>query len=682
MLVPASAISYAFFTTSSTSTLPSPRPTLDPYNHPPLPRSVRHAQSAIFDSAIQQSTSMFSSLSDPQYSRLDLIMGVLLAFSTMMVFLSYQILIKRKDIHTVIQRMDAIPEYIKNYFDYAAWQMNYIGLIIAQCIWLCGYCTPQMVLTFLITYILIAIVCFMWLSLKLRAAQGARLLAQWAVAAGPLAIQCVRALRKWTARRSIQWYNDGTIKKHIKNTGERWLTRNSTSEFLFPRTYSILPNRPTQSQMFKAIATDLSFLAWNSFILLFKLRLQSCTHIRRHAKDVYWVTLQIIFGLDGDDLSWPVWMACFKCILRNVRMVIDKLYTLVTAFCGSIQSFVQLLQAWYRRAIVFFAFETFGIDGKKVENPNSYAHETFNAFMETSSYNWCKTALLYLRLKATEEDLAEARREPKSITQQGKPDYVHELANKCVGYRRTLLEVVSDNNYLRLLACSMLNAHHNIINGRRPNDLYAEHPYQPSLIKFTPVPDQQTGLYLGYNEHTRRKDHDLGHEYRRNVENFAMDIAREPHRMSAILKRHPLLRGHVPDHFDPFLKDHWVFSGVIPGMNIPSYTTTNNPFDITAKRARPITNPAQQFGPQIEDFAADGRLDQWTEFAAPKQKSTPFSSEGLRGFTKGMRFGATPLRKHAVLISSAVPLRAYAADPCPRGEPRRGDLPVYRKNFA
>ncbi|EMD90026.1 hypothetical protein COCC4DRAFT_158059 [Bipolaris maydis ATCC 48331] len=204
-----------------------------------------------------------------------------------------------------------------------------------------------------------------------------------------------------------------------------------------------------------------------------------------------------------------------------------------------------------------------------------------------------------------EAHLTQVQNQSKPVPHQDSPNSL-ELGKKCISYRSTIMELVHDNNYFRLLLCSMLNAHHNITNGKQLNALDADHPYRTTLIKFTPVPNKKTGLYIGYKGDALRREDTLNKAYRVN----------------------PYYPNKVPVSFDPFLKDHYVFSGAIPGLSMPRYKNSKNPFNICAKQPSPIKNPESLFGPQIEDFAAQARLKSWrlsgnAHAATPEPKASP-----------------------------------------------------------
>jgi hypothetical protein len=94
--------------------------------------------------------------------------------------------------------------------------------------------------------------------------------------------------------------------------------------------------------------------------------------------------------------------------------------------------------------------------------------------------------------------------------------------------------------------------------------------------------------------------------------------------------------------------------------------------------------PESFFGPQIEDFAASGRLGHWNNDDTCDMKKadfTPFGHEELCNFIAEIRFGAPPPGKHVSLSSSGIAARRHAADPRRKGGLWEGDFLV-DKEFA
>jgi hypothetical protein len=491
--------------------------------------------------------------------------------------------IRKLDISRIEHELKRVCKGVENYISYIIWELGHLGILFGLLAWFFGYYTSQTFFCCLIMYVVAMIGSFKWSTFKQGVSRSTRQVARSAAVTWRATTRYGTTARRWILAQAVHWYEDRMNKRRIDKIFERPLCTISIAECLFPDLFIAVPDHPTPSKVLTAIATDLLFFAWNLLIFLIKLRICSFMRIQSHTKEVFSVTAQLLFGLDEDDLSWAAWMACFKVFLRSIRMVLDTICKLIKMFFGGIWILMLIIQAMYNRCIVFFALEKVGVNLEK-DKPKDCREETWNAFIETSSYNWRQTANLLLKFKEAKACLAEVRSRCKVVFEQEDTANSLELGKKCVGYRRTLMEVVSDNNYLRLLLCSVLNAQHNSINGKTPSALNSEHPYQPSLIKFTPVPDAKTGLYIGYMKPTRRKENSFCKEYRINMENFTMDIEREPQRVSTIIKRRQHLRGNVPNGLDPFLKDHWAFSAAIPGLYIPHYSEAKNPFDISAKR--------------------------------------------------------------------------------------------------
>ncbi|RAR10896.1 epidermal growth factor-like type 3 [Stemphylium lycopersici] len=633
-------------------------------------------------SPLQQRASTLYSMSEPHYSQLDLLIYAFSATAALISSWCILFLFRVIDIDGSAKFFERVAEYVESWFVHIRFHVGNLGFITGLIAWHLEYCTSLAVLGYLLPYLLTLVIYFKWLLLK----QGPRWIARMAAAAWRLGVRHSTVPKRWIVQQAVDWYQERRNKKRIDKIFERRVCAISIGECLFPDLFIAILDNPTIFQFLKAVATDLTFFAWNLTMVLIKLRINSWMQIWSHTKDVFRVTAQIIFGLGGDDLSWAVWMGGFKFVLRCIRMVLDTISELIFMSLGAVWVLMLLIQAVYRRSIVYLNAESTERQprGRKLQG---YSAEVQAAYMETASYTWQDMALMYLKLKATLDDLAEVRLEIERVKRKHNMESLsaqnsRELGDKAVAYRRSLIVAISDINYLRLLNCSVLNAWHNTVLGKKPNALNAKHPYQPSQLEISPEADKDTGLHIRYKEHTRKNIHDVGKEYQISIENHAMDLAREPRRMSAIIRAKQKLAGNVPDGFDPFQKDHWIFSGVIPGMNIPPYSRTNNPFDISDKRPSPIVAPERFFGPQIEDFAAEGRLAQWGNEEAMKINIEPFGRDELRHFTTGMRFGATPLKTRRQLFpSSGMEVRGYAADPFPTGEPRERDFPVY-KNFA
>jgi hypothetical protein len=486
---------------------------------------------------------------------------------------------------------------------------------------------------------------------------------------------------QWLVTQTNNWYEGRTSKRRIDKIFERPLSAITIAESLFPDTCDTNPSHSTFFQVLKAFSTDTIFFCWNLTIVVIKLRIRSWRQIPSHILDVIAVTMQVFFGFGQDNLSWTVWLGCYRTGLKGFCVLLSVMRGLIKTGLGAIWMALKLGKAILNRFSVC-AMANRLPDALTTREIKTFEDNVNNAYCETSTYTWSEVALLWLRYQAALEDIDKLEARIEDIIRHYSSINSREIGNKCVSYRRTIIELLHDINYFRLLLCAMLNAHHNSLYGRMPNDLDAEHPYQPSQLEFRTVPDPQTGLYIGYKEYTVRSvnKHDLGREFMMQVERFAMNYEKEPFRMSGILSWKNNDPGNVPDNFDPFIKDHNVFSGVIPGLNIPVYKPEHNPYNILAKRVPAIINPEDFFGPQIEDFAAQGRLAQWGEAEAMKPKVAPFDRDELRKFVSGMQFGVEPRRGHK--MASLPKMGAYSNDHCPTGEPRVIDFPLYKRDFA
>jgi hypothetical protein len=611
-----------------------------------------------------------------QYSSFECGVFVATIFAAAMMALWVAIVFLGKD--RTMQRLEQIPGYIDASFRHTGCRVGYVCLFLAWLGfltdywigWSEGYVAWPKIINCLLSYPLVLIA-----HSKLPPAMH-------------ILHECWRFTKmvakvpgRWIAQQALDWYQGRTSKRRIDRIFERPLSRITIAECLFPDLCDTPPKQSTFSQIIKAGATDLLFFSWNLTIVIIKLRIRSWRQIPSHTRDVIFVTMQVLFGLGEDDSFWPVWRGCYETALKGIRELLSVMWGLILIAIGATRMAFMMGKAISNRLLVRIMAYALP-DGLTPREIKTFEDNVHNAYCETSTYSWSQIALMFLRLATTRERIAELEALIKHLKQYYDSINSREIGEKYVGYRATVIELLHDNNYYRLLLCAMLNAQYNELHGRRPNDLNAKHPYQPSQLEFRTVPDPLTGFYMGYREYTVRpvNKHDIGHEYLMQVEQIAMKYEREPLRMSGIIAWRTQCVGNVPNNFDPFVKDHWVFSGAIPGLNIPVYQSEHNPFNIHDKRAPVIVNPENLFGPQIEDFAANGRLAQWGDAEAMKPKATPFDRDEIRKFVAKMEFGAEPPRQHNV--ASLPKMGAYSRDPCPTGEPRLIDFPLYTKNFA
>ncbi|KAI4692193.1 uncharacterized protein J4E84_003161 [Alternaria hordeiaustralica] len=680
--VVATAITHAIPAIPATSSTPVPesdRSTIDGYSYP-SPDYTRAASRtrARSDELHQDRTTAMHVMWTPQYSTFDVIAIFAAVFSAAVMASWIAIIVKGKD--HVMQSLGQIPEYIDASFRHTGCRIGYaclilawVGLITDYCIgWSEGYVVWPKIIKVLFSYPLLLIAHF-----QLPPIGHILFLC------GRFAKTVATAPVQWMARQARRWYEARTSTRRIDRVFDRPITRITIGECLFPDLAAARPRQPDTkfAVIIKAALSDIFFLGWNLIVLVIKLRIRSWMQIWSHSRDVSLATMEGLFGGSEDAYFWDIWLGCYQTGLKGLREMLSVSNGLIKTALGGIWVGLKLVKAVYNRALIRL-LERKVPDNLAPREIKSYEDNVHNAYCETSTYNHSQIALLLLRQWKSLEDIARLEAQIKYMEQHYDSINSREIGEKCVGYRATIIELVHDNNYFRLLLCAILNALYNELHGRRPNDLNAKHPYQPSQLEFRVKPDPRTGFYMGYREYTVRAVNkwDLGREYLKQVENFGMKYEKEPFRMSMILAWKANGPGNVPDNFDPFVKDHWVFSGAIPGLNIPVYKSEHNPFNIHEKRFPVYVNPEGLFGPQIEDFAAKGQLAQWGDPEAMKPKVAPFDAAELRKFTAKMDFGTAPPRKHKMVSLPKMP--AYSSDPCPTGEPRTTDFPLYRKDFA
>ncbi|KAH6878202.1 hypothetical protein BKA58DRAFT_435911 [Alternaria rosae] len=675
----ATAITHTIPTASSTPVPESDRPTIDGYAYPfPDYTRAESRTRARSDERYQDRLTAMHVMWTPQYSIFDFVVFLTTTFA--FAVMTLWIAIVAKDKVDIVRYLEQIPGYIDASFQHTGCRIGYaclilawIGLITDYCIgWSEGYLVWPKIINVLFSYPLLLIAHFQLPPIGHILFLFGRFAKTVATAPG-----------RWIARQARRWYEARTSKRRIDKVFDRPISRITIGECLFPDLAAAKPRQQDTkfSQIIKAALSDTFFLGWNLIVLVIELRIRSWMQIWSHTRDVILVTMEVLFGWGDDAFLWDVWLGCYQTGLKGLRGWLSVSNGLIKTALGGIWVGLKLVKAVFNRFLIRV------LDRKVPHNLTpceikTYEDKVNNAYCETSTYNHSQIALLLLKLWGAVEDIARLEAQIKYMQQHCDSINSREIGEKCVGYRATIIELIHDNNYFRLLLCAILNALYNELHGRRPNDLNAKHPYKPSQLEFRVAPDPLTGFYMGYREHTIRAVNkwDLGYEYLRQVENFGMKYEKEPMRMSMILAWKANGPGNVPDNFDPFVKDHWVFSGAIPGLNIPVYKSEHNPFNIHAKRFPVYINPEGIFGPQIEDFAAKGRLAQWGDSEAMKPKVAPFDAAELCRFTAKMDFGAEPLRKHKMASLRKMPV--YSSDPCPTGEPRTTDFPLYRKDFA
>jgi hypothetical protein len=319
---------------------------------------------------------------------------------------------------------------------------------------------------------------------------------------------------QWIARQANDWYEGRTSKRRIGKIFERPTTAIGIGECLFPVTCVAFPNDPTFPQIVMTFTTDLLFFGWNFILVVVKLRIRSWKHIPSHTMDIIRITVQTTFGLGQEDLSWKIWIGSYEAFLKGVCTVFSVAWGLIKTFLGAIWIALKMGKAIYAHTCVRIMAIRLP-DGLTKREVKTYEDKVHNAYCETSTYNWSETTQLFLRYQAALEDNAALWARIEDVIRFCSSVNSCEIGDKCVGYRGTIIELIHDVNFLHLLCCAMLNAHHNLLCGRMPNDINAEHRYQPSQHEFRTVADSRTGLYFGYKEHTISSvnKHDLGRDY-------------------------------------------------------------------------------------------------------------------------------------------------------------------------
>lgn len=128
------------------------------------------------------------------------------------------------------------------------------------------------------------------------------------------------------------------------------------------------------------MATSLVLFVWKILIPLIKLRIRNLIRIWPRTMEFFCITVQVIFGLDEEDVLWAAWMTCYKYFLGCILRALCEVDQSVRMLFGYIQITKLSIQVVCMRCVIF-AFQIFGVDLKKGK-PNGWSYKTWKAYVE------------------------------------------------------------------------------------------------------------------------------------------------------------------------------------------------------------------------------------------------------------------------------------------------------------
>lgn len=280
-----------------------------------------------------------------------------------------------------------------------------------------------------------------------------------------------------------------------------------------------------------------------------------------------------------------------------------------------------------------------------------FTEESKNAWRWAFRASYLDTVETFMDLQSLREKYDALQSEHFGLKANFPENDVRELANKAKAYRDSLIESISDTNYWRMIICQIMNWQHNVCTHRSLKGPDSQHPYKPSMIRFSVEANPQTGLHLEMNPATESQKA-VRLEWLQHTKAFYWDKKGNFFRMPNFMSKKLAGADHfVPPGLDPFKEDTWVIEANFPGIVLAPFDANKNPINVTKKRPVPILQPTRRFGRLIEDVASSGSLLQWRQ---PQTEKRRLGTDGVR---RTMCYPTTPIAQ------------AYGRDPCPDGSP-------------
>lgn len=389
--IPATAITHAIPTISSTPTPQSSRPRLNLYKY----SSPDHSESRY---RAHNRVSTAHAMAVPQYSKLDLV--VFLATIFAVTIMAWWATVFAMGKGRAMRSLGQVLPVISDSFQHTGCRIGYAGLLLG---WFClltdywfrwseGYIVWRRIFSTFLSYPLILIVHTQLPPVK---------------CIPPLCWRFVKTVvngvGQWFTRQAHDWYEGRTSKRRIDKIFERHISVITIGECLFPGLYDTYPNPVTWSQIFKAIGTDLLFFFWNLIIVVIKLRIRSWKQIIPHMLDALRVTAQVCFGLEHEDVSWKIWKAGYVTFLKGVCTICSVALELLKTFLGMIWVVLAMGKAALNRSRLRY-LNTPLPDNLTKDEAEAYGNKVHEAYCKTATYDWTQTALLFLAYQAALED--------------------------------------------------------------------------------------------------------------------------------------------------------------------------------------------------------------------------------------------------------------------------------------
>ncbi|KAF1832736.1 hypothetical protein BDW02DRAFT_631801 [Decorospora gaudefroyi] len=662
--VVATAITHVLPSVSTLEHSAVPCPTLSAYKYS-TPYSVTAR------SPLQKRMTLIEWLLETQFSAI----GVLVGFAMLVTLLSlpcFVIACFSNDINYLFGIFQVVAEAVVsdltavgNCIGFAGYLIGYVGLLVGYIGGLAGYFEWQTVLNCILACILCLTLCCTWPVLKRGASR------------------CYR----WAGRQVAAWYHSRSNRHRIDPILEKPWTRYTIAECLFPDSAE-LPLNPSFSVLVVAFAADCFYLFENGVTLAYNVYVRRLKRVPGKLHDIRKIIVKVL--LDDDDFSWKLFLTCFEVVFAWFVNAISKgciwVKEIFNMFRGMVYMGGKVFEAIFHNYVRSMAKE---IPAHIRQQPKaSITGEIWNAYEATSNMCWTERVDMFMRLKVLEEANAQLKQDNAGLQASHPESKVKELAKKTTGYRLSLCEAINLCNYYRMLLCSILNANHNICNGRKPNALKAENPYTTRSLEFIADPDPRTGMFFRLiPSSTKAFDYSAG--FVTELRQYFWNENKECNATPSIMTGKYSGPAHVPNSFDPFSDDEWIFMGNFPGMQIPFYSPHKNPYNISHHQVEDFRDPAVKFGPQIEDFAAAGHLELWgkTDATAQKKKKQvmTFTKSEIQNFIRDIEFSTAPIRKSDNKNYKIMPATTpgnYCRDPWPSRELTICAPPPPRYNFA